>query len=81
MESPCLVGIGSFDNTNGHFIHTDPLIKDRSFFLFVYLLDGNERIYWILDLENEVHSIWDLWKSAKCKVNGYLKLGRVAISP
>ena len=25
-----------------------------------YLLNGSEHIYWILDLEGEVHSIWDL---------------------
>ena len=25
-----------------------------------YLLYGSEHIYWIWDLENEVHSIWDL---------------------
>ena len=25
----------------------------------VYLLIGNTHIYWILDLEGEVHSIWD----------------------
>jgi hypothetical protein len=23
-----------------------------------YLLNGSEHIYWILDLEDEVHSIW-----------------------
>ena len=25
-----------------------------------HLLNGNEHIYWILDLEGEVHFIWDL---------------------
>ena len=25
-----------------------------------YLLGGSARIYWIWDLEGEVHSIWDL---------------------
>ena len=30
----------------------------------VYLLNGSEHIYRIWDLENEVHSIWDLWISA-----------------
>ena len=25
-----------------------------------YLLNGSEHIYWIWDLEDEVHSIWDL---------------------
>ena len=28
-----------------------------------YLLNGSEHICWILDLEDEVHSIWDLWIS------------------
>jgi hypothetical protein len=29
----------------------------------VYLLNGSEHTYWILDLENEVHSIWVVWSS------------------
>jgi hypothetical protein len=35
----------------------------------VYLLNGSEHIYWILDLENEVHSIWVIWTSnlQECK--------------
>ena len=28
-----------------------------------HLLNGSEHVYWILDLEGEVHSIWDLWVS------------------
>ena len=32
-------------------------IKARS---IKYLLNGSEHIYWIVDLEVEVHSIWDL---------------------
>ena len=37
------------------------------------LLNESEDIYWILDLEGEVHSIWDLWMSGlqKCKDNGF----------
>jgi hypothetical protein len=27
------------------------------------LLKENEHIYWILDLENQVHSIWVVWPS------------------
>ena len=36
-----------------------------------HLLNGNEHIYWVLDLEGEVHSIWDVWVSGlqKCKSN------------
>ena len=38
-----------------------------------YLLNGSEHIYWIWDLEGEVHSIWDLWISGlqECKGNGF----------
>ena len=28
-----------------------------------YLLNGCEHIYWIWNLEDEVHSIWDMWIS------------------
>jgi hypothetical protein len=28
-----------------------------------YLLNESEHIYWILNLGNEMHSIWDLWRS------------------
>ena len=39
-------------------------------------------IYWIVDLEGEVHSIWDLWISGfqECMGNGFFEVGRVAIS-
>ena len=44
-----------------------------------YLLNGSEHIYWILDLEGEVHSIWDLWISGlqECKGNGFFEVGWV----
>ena len=37
--------------------------------LIVYLLNESEHIYWILDLEDEVHSMWVIWTSGleKCK--------------
>ena len=40
---------------------------------FAYLLN-----YWILDLEGEVHSIWDLWTSGlqECKGNGFFEVRR-----
>ena len=43
------------------------------------LLNESEDIHWILDLEGEVHSIWDLWISGlqKCKGNGFF--GRAGI--
>ena len=33
------------------------------------LLNESEHVYWILDLENEVHSIWVTWTSGlqECK--------------
>ena len=36
-----------------------------------YLLNGSEHIYWSLDLEDEVHSIWVIWTSIfqECKGN------------
>ena len=42
-----------------------------------YLLNGNEHIYWILDLEGEMHSIWDLWISGlqECKDNDFFEVG------
>ena len=43
-------------------------IKSHS---IAYLLNENEYIYWILDLEDEVHSIWIIWTSSlhECKRN------------
>jgi hypothetical protein len=47
-----------------------------------YLLDESEHIYWILDLEGEVHSIWDLWINSlqKYKGNGFFEVGRAGSS-
>ena len=38
--------------------------------------DGSVHIYWNLDLEGEVHSIWDLWKSClqERKGNGFFEV-------
>ena len=38
-----------------------------------YLLNGSEHIFWILDLEGEVHSIYNLWISdlQECKGNDF----------
>ena len=38
-----------------------------------HLLNGSGHIYWVLDLEGEVHSIWDLWLSGfqECKSNEF----------
>ena len=43
-----------------------------------YLLNESDHIYWILDLEGEVHSIWDMWISGlqECKSNGFFEVGR-----
>ena len=37
---------------------------------------------WIVDLEGEVHSIWDLWISdlQECKGNSFFKVGRASRS-
>ena len=47
--------------------------------LIAYSLNGSEHIYWILDLEGEVHSIYDLWISGlqECKGNGFFEVSRV----
>jgi hypothetical protein len=36
------------------------------------------RIYWILDLQGDVHSIWDLWPSGlqECKGNIFFEVGQ-----
>ena len=39
------------------------LTLNMKFQLIVHLLNGSEHIYWIWDLDGEVHSIWDLWIS------------------
>ena len=46
----------------------------------VYLLNQSEHVYWIWDLENEVHSLWDLWIRGlqECKDNSFFKVGRPA---
>jgi hypothetical protein len=36
----------------------DSFTSKRKSQSIAYLLNGSEQIYWILDLENEVHSIW-----------------------
>ena len=40
--------------------------------LIAYLRGGSEQIYWIVDLEGEVHSIWDLWTSSLQECNSNL---------
>ena len=47
-----------------------------------YLLNGSEQIYWIWDLQDEVHSIWDLWIIGlqECKDNGFFEVGRAGNS-
>ena len=54
-------------------------MKSRS---IAYVLNGSEDIYWILDIEGEVHSTWDLWTNGlqKCKDNGFLEVGRANIT-
>jgi hypothetical protein len=47
-----------------------------------YLLDESEHLSWILDLEGEVHSIWDIYISGlqECKGNGCFEVGRACIN-
>ena len=48
-------------------------IKSQS---IAYLLNGSERIYWILDIEDEVYSIWVIWtiNFQECKGNFVIKV-------
>jgi hypothetical protein len=39
------------------------------------LLNGSEHIYWILDLENQVHSIWVIWTSGPSRMQGLARVG------
>ena len=52
--------------------------------LIAYLLPGSEHICWILDLKDEVHSIWNLWISGlqECKSNDFsrIRAGQATIS-
>ena len=43
--------------------------------IIAHLLNENEHIYWILNSEGEVHSIWGLWVSGlqKCKSNEFFR--------
>ena len=45
-----------------------------------YLPNGSEHIYWILDLEGEMHVLWDLWISGlqECKGNDLFEVRRMA---
>ena len=47
-----------------------------------HLLNGSKHVYWIWDLEDEAHSIWDLWTSGlqEFKGNGFFKIGRAGSS-
>jgi hypothetical protein len=54
---------------------TDGFTSKRESQSIVYLLNGSEHIYWILDLENEVHSIWVIWTSGLQECKGWARLG------
>ena len=61
------------------FIDILPLkIKSQS---VVYLRSGSEHIYWILDLEGEVHSIWVIWTSGLQECKGKLFRSRAGQGP
>ena len=44
------------------------------------LLNGSEHIYWILDFENKVHSIWVIWTSSRQECKGHTRVGALAFS-
>ena len=46
----------------------------------VYLLNRSEDMNWILDLNDEVYSIWDLWINdlQECKDNDFFEVGRAS---
>jgi hypothetical protein len=44
-----------------------------------YLLNGSEHIYWILDLETEVHSIWVIWTSKRQECQGQARVGQARV--
>ena len=41
----------------------DTFTSKRKSQSIAYLLHGSEQIYWIMDLEDEVHSIWVIWQA------------------
>ena len=41
----------------------DSFTSKRKFQSIIHLLNESEHIYWILDLEDKVHSTWVIWKS------------------
>ena len=49
----------------------DGFTPKRNSQLIACSLNGSEHIYWIMDLENEVYSIWVIWTSGfqECKGN------------
>ena len=49
----------------------DGFTSKRNSQSITYSLNGSEHIYWILNFENEVHSIWVKWTSGlqECKGN------------
>ena len=51
------------------------IMKSQS---IAYLPIRSAHIYWILDLEDEVHLIWDLWSSGlqECKGHVFFEVGR-----
>ena len=47
-----------------------------------YLLNESEHTHWLLDLEGEVHSLWDQWISGlqECKGNNFFEVGQAGKS-
>ena len=60
----------------------DDFTLGMKFQSIAYLLSGNAHLYWILDLEVEVHSKWDLWTGGlrESKGNASFEVERVSSS-
>ena len=48
----------------------DGFTSKMKFQSIAYLFNGNEHIYWILNLEDKVHSIWVIWTSGLQECTG-----------
>ena len=52
----------------------DGLTSKRKSQSIAYLLNGSEHIYWILNIDNEVHSIWVIWTNNLQESKGHARV-------
>ena len=57
----------------------DGFTPRRKFQSIAYLLNGSEHIYWTLDLETEVQSIWVIWTSNLQECQGQPRVGHARV--